>query len=572
MVINFLGTFLAGVPPELAVLVEIGIMIIIASIFGFIIKLFRQPLIPAYIITGIILGPLFLGIVSDPQLVESLSQIGVAFLIFSAGLEINLKKLKEVGKVASLGGIMQILILFGLGFIISIILGLSGKAPIYIGIVVALSSTMIVVKILADKREINSLHGRIIIGILLIQDIAAILALTILATEPTVSSIMIALLKAIIFAIVAVVLSKGVNLISRTSAKNQELLLLVSISFLFAFSLGAVAADLSIVIGAFFAGVALANSDYKTEIEGKIAPLRDFFSVIFFVALGMQLELISAEFVLILVLLLVLVLIVKPVIIMFIVRFFGYKKATSFFTGNSLAQTSEFSLIIVTLGFSLGHLSKGLFSTLVLLTIITMSTTTYMVTQQRRLIPILAWPLNIAERFHTKKEELEFSHEDGKKVVIFGCHRMGSLFLNEFENEKKDILVVDYDPEIIRSLINKRVPCIYGDISNEEVLSKANIRKAEYVISTVPDFEDNLYLVKKTREANKKAFVFIVANRISEARRLYEHGADYVILPQVIGGIRGIEIVKEIQNGKMDPKKLKKNHQKFLESIHKILY
>jgi len=567
-----IAELIAGIPANLVILFEIGVMLIIAAILAFIVKLFKQPLIPAYILTGILIGPLLFGLIENQELIISLSEIGIAFLIFTAGLEINFKKLKQVGKAASFGGALQVAILFAIAFFIAIWLGFAGKAPIYVGLVVAFSSTMIVVKLLYDKKELSSLHGRIIIGILLVQDIAAIIALAVLTTDLSFNSILISLGKALVFAVVAVLLSKAVNPVLRKSAKSPELLLLVAISFLFLFAIGASLANLSIVIGAFLAGVALANSDFKTEIEGKIAPLRNFFAVIFFVALGMQLEIISRQFVILLLVLLLLVIVLKPLIIMFLIRIFGYRKRTSFLTGNALAQTSEFSLVIVTLGFGLGHISAGLFSTLILLTIITMSLTTYFIGYERTFFNLFSWPLNIFNKFKATKEELEYFVKDGNKVVIFGCHRMGSLFLKEFKEDKKNIIIVDYNPEIIASLINKKIPCIYGDFVNSEVLDKVGIKNAEMIISTIPDVEDNLLLIKKTRELNHKVPLFVVANRISEALDLYKAGADYVILPQVIGGQRAFEVIERVQKNKSALKDLKQRQIRYLNSIHRILY
>jgi Kef-type K+ transport system membrane component KefB len=564
--------FISNVPSELVVMVEIGVMIIIATVFAFLIKLFKQPLIPAYIFTGILIGPLFLKLIENQHLILSLSEIGVAFLIFTAGLEIKFKKLKEVGTAASIGGTLQIVLLFLIGFLVAMGLGFLGKAPVYIGLVVAFSSTMVVFKLLADKRELNSLHGRIIIGILLVQDIAAIIALTILSSDLSFISISIALAKALGFAVFAVLLAKVINPVFRKAAKTPELLLLVAISLLFLFSIGAFMASLSLIIGAFFAGVALANSDYKTEIEGRITPLRDFFAVIFFVALGMQLQLISKQFTILLLTLLAVVIIFKPLIIMFLVRIFGYKKRTSFLTGNALAQTSEFSLIIVTLGLGLGHITQGLFSTLVLLTIITMSLTTYWINYEKRFANWFSWPLNIFNKLKSKKENLEYSGKDGKKIILFGCHRMGSLFLKEFEKRKDDLIVVDYNPEIIKSLIDKKVPCIYGDFMNSEVIEKTGLKSAEIIISTIADEEDNLYLIKKAKKLNPEVLIFVVARRISEALKLYESGADYVIIPQIIGGQMGFHIIEQIKKDKGLIKDYRKKHKKYLESIHKILY
>jgi hypothetical protein len=367
-------------------------------------------------------------------------------------------------------------------------------------------------------------------------------------------------------------LSRAANPVFRKAAKSPELLLLVSISFLFLFAIGSFVADLSLIIGAFFAGVALANSDYKIEIEGKISPIRDFFAVIFFVALGMRLNLISGEFLILLMILLGLVLIFKPLILMFLIRILGYKKRTSFLTGNTLAQTSEFSLIIVTLGLSLGHISQGLFSTLILLTIITMSLTTYWVGYEKRFFNLFSWPLNILNKFHTKKENLEYSSKNGKRVILFGCHKMGSLFLKEFEDMKKEIIVIDYNPEIINSLIKKKIPCIYGDFINGEVIERVNVKNSETIISTIPDLEDNLLLIKKVR-AVSNAPVFVVANRIDDAIELYKAGANYVILPQVIGGQKGSAIIKKLRGGKKSIlSDMKKEHIKYLKSIHRILY
>ncbi len=572
MIFNLVQSFLVTAPPHLLILMEIGVIIILASIFAFFVRLFKQPFIPAYILTGILIGPLFFNLIEDPLLISTLSEIGVAFLIFTAGLEIKFRKLREVGSVVSIAGIFQIVLLFGLAFFLATFLGFSGSSSAYVGLVVAFSSTMIVLTLLADRKEINSLHGRLIIGILLIQDVVAIIVLTILSSDFSYNSILVVLGKAFIFAVFAVVLSKVVNPIFKRAAKNSELLLLVSVSLLFLFVLGSFFAELSLIIGAFFAGVALANSDYKTEIQGKITSLREFFAIIFFVALGMQLMPIPKKFLILFLLLLVLVVIIKPLIIMFLIRLSGYKKRTSFLTGNALAQTSEFSLVILSIGLGLGHIDEGLFSTLVLLTILTMSLTTYLITHEKKLTNWFDWPLNIFDKYHSKNEELEYDDLEKNKFVIFGCHRAGSLLLKEFENHKENLFVVDYNPEIIKSLIEKKIPCIYGDFMNSEVFARVNVGSAEVIVSTIPDFDDNILLLKKIRNINKKAFVLIVANRIHEAMELYKAGADYVILPQIEGGQSAFELVKKFKKGNFSVKGVKKKHIQYLNSIHHILY
>lgn len=562
---SFLQSFMSNLPHDLVIVTEIGFLIIIATILGFLVRLSKQPLIPAYILTGIIIGPLVLGMVEDPDLISNLSQIGVAFLIFTAGIEIKLGKLKEVGKVASVGGTIQVLAMFFLAFLVAMGFGFAGKAPAYIGLVVAFSSTMVVITLLAQKKELNSLHGRIVIGFLLIQDIAAVIALAILGSDLSFNSMVFVLLKAIGFGVFALIVSKLSNPFFRRSADNHEMLLLMSISFLFIFIIGAAAAELSLVIGAFFAGVALANSDYKTEIQGNITSLREFFAVIFFVALGMQLQLISGKLVALFFVLLLLVIIIKPLLIMFMVRIAGYKKRTSFFTGNALAQTSEFSLIIVTIGLAAGHITQGLFSTLVLLTVLTMSLTTYFITYEKRLEEMLSWPLNFLGRFRTNKEELDNIDRNDKEVVIFGCHRIGSLILRDMEKQKDNLMVVDYNPQIIKSLIDKKIPCIYGDFMHEEILEKINLKNSKIFISTIPEFEDNIELIKKIKRVNKSAIVIIVAGNIKEASKLYSLGADYVILPQFISGEKISDLIGKAKKGGVG--KMKSEHKKYLKGI-----
>ena len=560
-----------NISPDMTLLIEIGIIIIVATFFGFLMRIFKQPLIPAYIITGILIGPLVFGLIKDESLIFSLSQIGVAFLIFTAGLEIKFNKVKEVGKVSFIGGLLQIVILFLIAFFVTEYLGFVGKAPIYIGLIVAFSSTMIVVKILSERDEIDTLHGRIAIGILVLQDIAAIIALSILTNNLSVSSFLILLGKAIVFIFAAFVLTKISNPIFRIAARNTEFLLLVAVSFLFLFIIGASFAGLSLIIGAFFAGVVLANSDYKTEIEGKISGLKEFFSLIFFVALGMQLRLISGSYIVLLGVLIGLVMIIKPIITMIIVRLFGYEKRTSFLTGNAIAQASEFSFIIVALGYSLNQISQELFSTLILLTVLSMYLSTYFINYERGFYKLFGSILSPFNRIRTKEEKNELINFN-PDVVIFGCHRMGSLFLKEFQNEKKKVLVVDYNPEIIKSLKEKNIPCIYGDFMNNEIFNKINIKNVNMVISTIADVEDNLALMKKVRKANPQALVFIVAKRISEAKSLYNAGADYVILPMVIGGQKSYELIRKISKDKSGLKELKREHIKYLDSVHHILY
>jgi len=567
--ISILNSLVELIPSNFTLVFEIGIMIIVAGILAFIFKLMRQPRIPAYVIAGIILGPLALGVVENSEVIRALSEIGVAFLLFFAGLEISFKSLKQVGKIATATGILEMAIMAGIAIGILFSLGLNNVQILYATLVVAFSSTMVVIKMLSDKHELGTLHGRIIIGILLIQDIVAILALTILTTNFALESVAISLTKAVAFAVVAFVIANISKPFFKVSARSSELLLISSLALLFLFSISAYLLGLSIVIGSFFAGVVLANSPFKTEIKGRVHSLRDFFGAILFVSLGMQLVWIPKEYWGLFGILLVLIMIIKPIAIIFCVRLLKYTNRTAFLSGNYLGQSSEFALIILTQGLLLAHISPNFFSVLVFVTIITMSLTGYFIKYEHILYRGYLRPAKIFSRISTKKEKLNYGLGNNKKIVLIGCHRMGTLILKKFDNQKKNILVIDHDPEIINALIKKKVPCLYGDFGNPEIIEKLTFINPDTIISTIPDTEDNLALVKKIKKVDKKTPVIVVAGRIDDALELYKMGADYVILPKILSGEKIAELIGKVKKHK---KNLKQNEIGFLNKIHYFLY
>jgi len=544
-------------------------MIILAGIFAFVFKILKQPKIPAYIIAGILLGPLVFGIIKDNEVIRSLSEIGVAFLLFFVGLEIDLSNLKRVGKVASFTGIIEVILVSIVSVVISLLMGFENIELVYISGVIAFSSTMIVIKLLADKEEINTLHGRIIVGILLIQDIIAIIILTVLTTNLSLSTLFFSLGKGILFIILGILIGRMSHPILKESAKSNELLLLVPLAFLFIYSISAYLFGLSVVVGAFFAGVVLANSPFKIDIKGRIYPLRDFFGAILFVSLGIQLLWIPKEYLGLFIILMAITLIIKPIIIFLTVRLLGYTNRTAFLTGNSLGQASEFALIILTQGLAMNHISSNIFSVLVFVTIISMSVTSYTIKHEQKIYKIFSYPAKLFEHLPNKKEQLNYQSESKGGVIILGCHRMGTLLLQKFSSMKEDVLVIDFNPDIIKSLMKKKVPCLYGDYANPEIMSKIIKINPKMLISTIPDKEDNINLIRKLKKLNKNISIIVVAERIHEALELYKEGADYVILPKVISGVYIDDLIEKITK---DKKNLKKNQIDFLNKIHYYLY
>jgi len=518
---------------------DIGIIIIIATIFAYIARFLKQPLIPAYVITGIIIGPV-LGLITDTSTIIVLSEIGIAFLLFIVGLEIDLKKLKNIGPIAPIGGTIQIVTLFTFGFLLAAALGYIQLEAIYLGLIIAFSSTMVVLKLLSDKRELDTLHGRIIIGILLTEDFFAILAISLLPVINNVSVYFLfwSIIKGISVFLVAIYTGKYLfPQIFKFAARSQELLFLMALTTCFLFSLLFNYIGFSIAIGAFVAGITLANLPYNIEIIGKVTSLKDFFSTLFFVSLGMQLLIGSFKFIVVpLVILTLFVIVMKPLITSFLCSFFGYKRRTSFYTAMSLAQTSEFSLIIVSQGLILGHISQGIFTIAVLVALITITLTSYYIKFDRTLYHKFAKKLKILDRLSGAESDIEYKSRRKVDVILVGHNRIGYSISKTILDKKRKLLVVDFNPEIIRNLIRRNIACIYGDIGDNEILERLPLKKAKMVISTIPEKRDNMMLIRRVKEKNDSAAIFVTANKVDDALKFYDAGADYVILPHFLGG------------------------------------
>lgn len=552
------------------IFIQLGVVVSIAAVIAFLLKLIKQPQILSYVLAGVIIKFIspHLGIMIDKSVIDSMSIIGIAFLLFLVGLEMDLKSLKNVAFVSSLGGVIEIIILFCFGYAVSVLLGFLPLESSYFGLILAFSSTMVVMKLLSDKRELNTLHGRIAIGTLLVQDIVAILALLILTSVSDFSAIFFVkiLLKFTAFLVVAYLFSKFVfTLVFRFAARKQELLLISSLAVCFIFSLAFQYLGFSIAIGAFIAGVALGNLEYNLEIIGKMRSLRDFFSLLFFVSLGMGLSLgVLRNLWLPLIIFLFIIAVIKPLIIMTICSLFKYTKRPSFLTANSLAQVGEFSLIVASQGLLLGHISKDLFSLIVLLVLATIMLTSYYIQYNQWFYKVMKPFLKVFDIFTT--EGLEYLPSGIKpRIILCGHNRIGYSVLKNLQKLKKKILVVDYNPEVIAKMVKEGYHCIYGEVRDEEIVERMSLKKISMLISTVPLLEDSLFLVKKVREVNKRAKVLVTANTIDEAFELYDKGANYVILPHFLGGEHASNLISKFRSKKIKLHEEKRKHLAILK-------
>ncbi len=520
------------------ILWDLGIIVLVSTFLGLIARSLKQPLILAYVVTGVLIGPAAFCLITSSHIISTFAEMGIAFLLFMVGLELDISRLRQVGRVSVLCGLGQIIITFVFGFLISLLLGFQQLESFYIAFILTISSTMVVIKLLSDKNELDTLHGKIALGILLIQDIVTILVLAMLENINTLSPLTIVdpIIKGLGLVSIAIAMGAYVTpFLLRHIARSIELLFLFALSWCFIFATASVTLGLSIGVGAFLAGLSLAAFPYNIEIISRIRSLRDFFATIFFVSLGMQ---IPAYIPLLpqAIIFSLFVLIGNIVLILLIVTLLGYKKRTSFLTALYLAQISEFSLIMANEGLRLGHISYSVFSMIIFIGVTTITISSYFIIHgheiYRRISPIL----RVIDRISRDKELEHLPDKHRNHVIVFGCKRMGYKVVKTLQKFKRDFLVVDINPEVIESLISQDIPCIYGDIGDFEILKRIDLKNADSVISTVPDREDNLSLITKTRIANPGALIIVTSNDLDTALELYDAGADYVVIPRMLAG------------------------------------
>jgi len=525
-----------------SIFIELSIIIIIAVAVGCIMRLLRQPLVIGYILTGIIVSPHFLNIVSSTEAIATFAHIGIAFLLFVVGLNLNPRIIKSVGKVSLITGTGQVIFTSVIGFFIGKLLGFSTIVSIYIAIALTFSSTIIIMKLLSDKGDLETLYGRIAIGFLIVQDLIVIIILMVIASIPAGISFTALIFGTILkgFGLLVLLFLIGIYIlpiITKAIAKSQELLLLFSIGWCLALASFFYYLNFSMEIGALLAGVTLAMSPYRYEISSKMKPLRDFFIILFFILLGSQMVFANiSQYIIPILIFSAFILIGNPVIVMVLMGLLGYTKRNSFLAGLTVAQISEFSLILIALGVSVGHLTNEILSLVTIIGLITIAGSTYMIIYANKIYPYLSRYLEIFERKGKKVDEHRY-HKDGiYDIVLFGYNRIGYDILESFKKIKKKFLVIDFDPETITKLAKEGFDCRYGDADDSELLNELNFSKTKMVVSTIPNFDTNLLLINKIKEYNKKVIITVISHQIDEAMELYDAGATYVLMPHFLGG------------------------------------
>ncbi len=543
---------------------EITLILCIATCLAIVFRAFKQPPILAYILTGMLIGPF--GFIQGPsfEVLQNFSELGITLLLFLLGLELKLNDLRSIGKVVIIVGILQVIGTAALGFGFSLLFGLGPLIAFYIGAAVAFSSTIIVVKLLADQKDLKSLHGKLAVGILLVQDVFAILFLMIVSGyKPEVSALAtmfslvgIAAKGIVLFAIVAFLSRKIVPHMFHVISQSQELLFLFSLAWVFGIA-GIVASPwvgFSIEIGGFLAGISLANAVENIQIVAKVRPLRDFFVTLFFVFLGAQLGIGNIENTIFLAIILtILVVVIKPFLVMAFLSLFAYRKRTSFFTGLSIGQLSEFSFIIMLLGNKSGSIPSSVLSMITLVGIVSFVWSSYTISHINKMYVLLEKYLGFIEWRKGRGETITHnSQQMTDHTILIGATRMGHTIIDVLGNNADQFLVVDFDPEMIKTLTEKGIPTVFGDIIDGDIAEHANVAKAKYVISTISDKNDNIHIIKFVQHLSKRPKVIVVAYDTDEARAYYAAGADYVVMPHIASGKQIARALKSEETEKLE--------------------
>jgi len=549
---------------------QIAYLLGLAALFGIVARRFKQPLLLGYLFAGLFAA--YFGHQTDSGLLSNLGKIGVTLLLFLVGLEMNLKELPTIGKAAIFTGLGQIIFTFTISFLVGILIGFSPLPAAYIAIATSFSSTIIIVKLLSEKNDLDSLYGKISVGLLLVQDVVAILILMFLAGFKkgglgTGDYTFIAA-KGVILLLLVWVLSKKIIpvIFEKYVASSTELLFIVSIAWALGIAtLVAGPFGLSLEIGGFLAGLALSNLPENLEIASRTRPLRDFFLTIFFLTLGASLFVENISRVIIPSLIFsVLVLVGKPIVLLVVMGFLRFKKRTSFLASVTVAQISEFSLIVMAMGLSLGQVTQSHVALTVIVAAITMTASTYLILGADKFYLKIKDNLNIFERKITKEPDFIKKLDVSNHVMLVGYGRAGKTILPVLERKNISYVIIDYDPKVHARLVSEKKPSIFGDIGDPEILDLGGILKARLIISTVTNLTDNLMILEHIKKLRVKPLVITYAQLKEDAIKLYENGCDYVVVPEIVAGdyVRHLIISHGISEKRF--RKMGENHFKRL--------
>ena len=522
--------------------IELAVLLVIAALAGAVAVRLRQPVLIAYIVVGIAVGPAGFALVRSHDQIDLLAQVGVAVLLFVVGLKLDLTHVRHIGPVALATGLGQLVFTILFGFLLILALGKGVAEAVYVAVALTFSSTIIIVKLLSDKRELDSLHGRIAVGFLIVQDIAVVLAMMAMSALNVgadagawqVAGSLIGRVS-VAAALIVVVMRYVLPKVVRVMARSQELLLVFAIAWGTGLAALGELAGFSKEAGAFLAGFSLASTAYREAIGARLTGIRDFLLLFFFIDLGAKLDFstLGGE-IWPAVVLSGFVLIGNPLIVMAIMGYMGYRKRTGFLAGLTVAQISEFSIVFVAMGITLGHVGIEVLGLTTLVGVVTITLSTYMILYSQPLYIRLAGMLGPFERRHPYRELAVEQNGHGSEhpdVVVFGLGRYGSRLANGLKDNGFDVLGVDFDPELVQALGGKDLPVRFGDGQDPAFLDSLPLDGVRWAISTLPDLDSNRALLYGLTERPFNGEIAIVARDEAQGAALWRLGTPIVLYP-----------------------------------------
>ncbi len=526
---------------------EIAALLFLAALFGAIGLRLKQPLIVSFIALGIFVGPSGLELVSANSQVDLLAKLGIALLLFVVGLKLDMHIIRTTGPVALATGLGQVIFTSVIGYLIAIALGMSPVAAVYVAVALTFSSTIIIVKLLSDKREVDALHGRIALGFLIVQDIVVVLVmigLTAFGQGGDFNSLQQEALRVLLngsafLLVIGLLMRYALSGILRLLARSQELLILFAIAWAVSLATIGVLLGFSKEVGAFLAGVSIASSPFKNLIAARMVGLRDFLLLFFFIDLGAQMDLtLISEQLQPALILSAFVLLGNPLIVMVIMGFLGYRKRTGFLAGLTVAQISEFSLILGSLGVKLGHISPQTLGIITLVGLVTISASTYMIIYSHTLYEKLAPWLTVFERkiAHKELQQDNIAADSMADVILIGLGRFGSGIADILRANNYRVYGIDFNPELVISGDATDHPVHYGDAEDPEFIASLPLAQVKWIISTADDPHVSLALLHGLRGQHFQGQIALTAHHQAIADRLKQAGADLVLIPYFDAG------------------------------------
>lgn len=539
---------------------QFALLLLIAAIAGAIATRLKQPVLIAYILVGIIVGPVGFALVTAHDQVELFAKIGVTVLLFLVGLKLDIQHVKHIGPVALATGLGQLLFTIMIGFFITLLLGKDWMTALYVAIALTFSSTIIVIKLLSDKRELDSLHGRIAIGFLIVQDVAVVIAMMFISTLKDTRiedasiflEIIIIAAKLIGVALVVLVLMRYVlPWLMRYMAQSQELLLVFAIAWGVALSSAGQLIGFSMEAGAFIAGFSLASIVYRDAISARLGGIRDFLLLFFFVELGSKLDVgsLSAELVSA-VMLSLFVLIGNPLIVMAIMGYMGYRKRTGFMAGLTVAQISEFSIIFIAMGVTLGHVGQDALGLTTLVGIVTIAVSTYMIIYSQTLYQWFSPYISLFER-QVAFRETETSNpttslpEHEPRVLIVGLGRFGGQVMRQLQRQGMVVIGIDFNPEVVQKFREEGFNVLYGNIEDSELLSSVPFAHITHILTTLPTDDANSALLHHLSLYHHQARITAVVRTETNLLHLTQMGISHTINPYIFAADHTAEMMAQ---------------------------